>query len=67
MVIFLEAQKQAEVSKIHFEQHIMEKESQKKMSELEDQTHLARMKARADADYYTAQKMSESNAVIFNR
>jgi regulator of protease activity HflC (stomatin/prohibitin superfamily) len=60
----IEAQKQAEVSKIHFEQHIMEKESQKRMSELEDQTHLARMKARADADYYTAQKMSESNSML---
>jgi regulator of protease activity HflC (stomatin/prohibitin superfamily) len=60
----IEAQKQAEVSKIHFEQHIMEKESQKRMSELEDQTHLARMKARADADYYTGQKLSESNSML---
>ncbi len=28
-----------------------------------DQTHLAREKARADADYYKAQKEAESNKV----
>lgn len=59
----VEAEKSAQVSKIQNEQLVMEKESQKRISELEDQTHLARMKARADADFYTAHKQSESNKV----
>lgn len=58
-----EAEKAAQVSKIQNEQFVMEKESQKRVSELEDQTHLARMKARADADFYSAQKLTESNKV----
>lgn len=57
----IEAQKAAEVSRIQFEQKIMEKESTRKMSEIEDATHLARMKARADAEFYSAQRLSDSN------
>jgi len=60
----IEAEKGQQVAKIHYDQQIMEKESQKKMSELEDQTHLARMKARADADHYTAQKQTEANRLL---
>jgi hypothetical protein len=59
----VEAEKAAQVSKIQNAQFVQEKESQKRVSELEDQTHLARMKARADADFYSAQKQSESNRV----
>lgn len=57
----IEAEKAAQVSKIQFGQKIMEKESLKKMSEIEDHVHLARMKARADAEYYTAMKLAEAN------
>ncbi|XP_068744765.1 erlin-2-B-like isoform X1 [Montipora capricornis] len=57
----IEAEKAAQVSKIQFDQKIMEKESQKKMSEIEDSVHLAKMKARADAEYYTAMKLAEAN------
>uniref|UniRef100_A0A915HGQ2 Band 7 domain-containing protein n=1 Tax=Romanomermis culicivorax TaxID=13658 RepID=A0A915HGQ2_ROMCU len=59
---FSEAQKIAEVAKITYEQQILEKESQKRMSELEDQSHVARMKARADADHYSALKQFEANS-----
>ncbi|XP_078579220.1 erlin-2-B-like isoform X1 [Branchiostoma floridae x Branchiostoma japonicum] len=59
----IEAEKQKEVSKIHFDQKVMEKESQKKMSEIEDLTEVAKQRARADAEYYTAQKQAESNQV----
>ena len=41
----------------------MEKEKLKEMSRIEDETSLARIKAKADADYYTAQKESEANTV----
>jgi len=41
----------------------VEKESLRKMSEIEDAAHLARMKARADAEFYTAVKLAEANKV----
>jgi len=60
----IEAEKQAQVAKIKFDQQIVEKESQKKMSELEDQAHLAKMLTHADADFYTAQKKGEANKLL---
>jgi len=60
----IEAEKHAQVARIHYDQQITEKESQKKMSELEDQAHLAKMKARADADYYTALRKAEANKLL---
>ena len=52
-----------EVARIQYDQKVMEKESVKKMSQIEDEAYLARMKAHADADYYTAQKLADSNKV----
>jgi len=60
----IDAEKHAQVAKIHYDQQIIEKESQKKISELEDQSHLAKMKARADADYYTALKKTDGNKLL---
>ena len=60
---FPEAEKASQVAKITWEQKIMEKESQKKMSEIEDSTHLAKEKAKADAEFYKSEKESESNKV----
>ncbi|KAL3876876.1 hypothetical protein ACJMK2_034658 [Sinanodonta woodiana] len=57
----IEAEKLAEVSKINWEQKLMEKESQRKMSEIEDQTHLAREKAKSDAEFYKAQNEARAN------
>ncbi|XP_052266551.1 erlin-1-like [Dreissena polymorpha] len=57
----IEAEKNASVAKIQWEQKVMEKESEKRMSEIEDQTHLAKEKAMADANYYRVQKESEAN------
>lgn len=59
----IEAQKQAEVANITYNQKIMEKDSQKKMSEIEDATHLARHRSRADADYYAAKMAALSNTL----
>ncbi|KAG8552643.1 hypothetical protein GDO81_004620, partial [Engystomops pustulosus] len=57
----IEAEKVAQVAKIHFQQKVMEKETEKRISEIEDSAFLAREKARADAEYYTAYKLAESN------
>ncbi|CAH1795154.1 unnamed protein product [Owenia fusiformis] len=60
----IEAEKIASISKITWEQKIMEKESQKKISEIEDSTSLAKIKSKADADFYSVQKQAESNKLL---
>ncbi|XP_060063978.1 erlin-1-like isoform X1 [Ylistrum balloti] len=57
----IEAEKLAEVSRIQWEQKIIEKESQKKISEIEDLTHLAKEKAKSDALFYAAEREAQSN------
>ncbi|XP_053725960.1 erlin-2 [Synchiropus splendidus] len=57
----IEAEKVAQVSEIKFGQKVMEKETEKKISEIEDNAFLARQKARADAEFYTAQRAAEAN------
>lgn len=57
----IEAEKAAQVSKINWEMKITEKESQKRISEIEDQATFARTKSAADAEFYRSQKESESN------
>ncbi|XP_077351929.1 erlin-1 [Festucalex cinctus] len=57
----IEAQKVAQVAEIQFQQKVMEKETEKKISEIEDAAFLAREKAKADAEYYTAARFAEAN------
>jgi len=57
----IEAQKQAEVANITYSQRIMEKDSQRKMSVIEDSTNLARSRSQADAEYYAAKMSALSN------
>ncbi|XP_031410205.1 erlin-1 [Meleagris gallopavo] len=57
----IEAEKAAQVARIHYQQKVMEKETEKRISEIEDAAFLAREKAKADAEYYTAQKLADSN------
>ncbi|XP_018606235.2 erlin-1-like [Scleropages formosus] len=59
----IEAQKAAQVAEIRFKQKVMEKETEKKISEIEDSAFLAREKAKADAEFYTAEKFAEANRV----
>uniref|UniRef100_A0A8C3G9P0 Erlin-1 n=1 Tax=Cyclopterus lumpus TaxID=8103 RepID=A0A8C3G9P0_CYCLU len=59
----IEAQKVAQVAEIHFQQKVMEKETEKRISQIEDSAYLAREKAKADAEYYTAERFSEANKV----
>ncbi|CAF0850613.1 unnamed protein product [Didymodactylos carnosus] len=57
----IEAEKVAQVAKIQFEQKIMGKESDKKISEIEAEMHLARERSLADAAKYKAECEAESN------
>ncbi|XP_065603001.1 LOW QUALITY PROTEIN: erlin-1-like [Cyrtonyx montezumae] len=57
----IESEKAAQVARIHCQQKIMEKETEKRISEIEDAAFLAREKAKADAEYYSAQKLADSN------
>ncbi|XP_037374395.1 erlin-1-like [Talpa occidentalis] len=57
----IEAEKVAQVAKIRFQQKVMEKETEKRISEIEDAAFLAREKAKADAEYYAAHKYATSN------
>ncbi|XP_061468661.1 erlin-1-like isoform X2 [Rhineura floridana] len=57
----IEAEKAAQVAKIRCRQKVMETLMEKHISELEDAAFLARERAKADANYYTAQKAADSN------
>ncbi|MBN3300190.1 erlin-2 isoform X2 [Amia ocellicauda] len=57
----IEAEKQAQVAEIKYGQKVMEKETEKKISEIEDSAYLARERAHADAEFYTAQRNAEAN------
>merc|ERR1719373_419013 len=46
----IEAEKEAHVAKIQYEKMIMEKEANQKIAEIEDSIHLAREKAKSDAE-----------------
>merc|ERR1719219_218185 len=60
----IEAEKEAQVAKIQYEQNIMEKESNQKIAEIEDSIHLAREKAKSDAEFYRIQKQAEANKLL---
>ncbi|KTF84315.1 hypothetical protein cypCar_00016217 [Cyprinus carpio] len=60
----IEAEKVAQVAEIKFGQKVMEKETEKKISEIEDSAFLARQKAKADAEFYTAQRAAEANKLM---
>lgn len=57
----IEARKALEVSVINMNKIIAKKESEKKLAEIEDQIHLTRERAKADAEYYAAEKEAEAN------
>ncbi|XP_031426286.1 erlin-2 isoform X2 [Clupea harengus] len=57
----IEAEKHAQVGEIKFSQKVKEKETEKRISEIEDSAYMARQKAKADADFYSAQRTAEAN------
>ena len=48
----IEAEKESMVAKIKYEQNILEKESQQKISSITDQVHLAKEQSKTDAEFY---------------
>ncbi|EYC40404.1 hypothetical protein Y032_0613g672 [Ancylostoma ceylanicum] len=60
----IEAEKKAQVAAIMHKQTIAEKETQKKISKLEDESHLSSEKAKADAGFYRAHKAAEANRLL---
>ncbi|XP_045477500.1 erlin-1-like [Harmonia axyridis] len=61
----IEAEKEAQVAKIHYEQKIMEKESHQRISQIEDEMHLAKQKSHTDADFYRLKQQAEANKLLF--
>lgn len=60
----IEAEKEAQVAKIQFEQKIMEKESLQRIAQIEDEMHLARERSKSDAEFYQSKKQSEANNLL---
>lgn len=63
----IEAEKEAQVAKIQYDQKIMEKESLQRMASIEDEMHLARQKSRSDADFYQMKRQAEANKLLLSR
>merc|ERR1719481_1325382 len=47
----IEAEKEAQVSRIRYEQNLLEREPKQKMESIDDQIHLAKEKSRTDAEF----------------
>jgi len=60
----IEAEKEAMVAKIKYEQNILEKESMATMEKITDSIHLAKEKTRTDAEFYKVQKQAEANKLL---
>ncbi|XP_049876247.1 erlin-2-like isoform X3 [Pectinophora gossypiella] len=63
----IEAEKEAQVAKIQYEQKIMEKESLQKIELIEDSIHKAKQQTKAEADYYHLKKQAEANQLLLTR
>merc|ERR550539_2360610 len=63
----IEAEKEAMVAKIKYEQNIQEKESMQKMEAINDDIHLTKEKSRADADFYKIERSAEANALLLSK
>merc|ERR1719516_957177 len=60
----IEAEKEAQVAKIKYEQNILEKEAMQKMETINDQMHVAKEKSKTDAEFYKIQKVAEANRLL---
>lgn len=63
----IEAEKEAQVAKIHFERQIMEKESIQKMEQIENEIVVAKEKAKTDAEFYHVAKQAEANQLLLTK
>ncbi|CAK9831507.1 ERLIN2 [Anthophora retusa] len=60
----IEAEKEAQVAKIQYDQKIMEKESLQRIAAIEDEMHLARQRSHSDAKYYEMKIQAEANKLL---
>lgn len=60
----IEAEKSAQISKIQYEQKIMEKESLQRIEQIENKIQTDRMRSQADAEFYIGQKKAETNKLL---
>jgi len=60
----IEAEKEAQVAKIRYEQNIMEKESMATIETITDAIHLAKEKTKTDAEFYKIQKQAAANELL---
>merc|ERR1719193_1284257 len=58
----IEAEKEAQVAKIKYEQNLRERESFQKMEKIDDEIHLAKEKSKTDAEFYKIAKQAEANS-----
>jgi len=63
----IEAEKVSLVSRIQFEQKIMEKESLQKMEHIENKIQEDRLRSQADSDFYIAQKKADANKLLLTK
>merc|ERR1719449_182436 len=63
----IEAEKEAQVAKIRYEQNILEKESVATMEKITDTIHLAKERTKTDAEFYKIQKQAEANKLLLNK
>lgn len=63
----IEAEKEAQVAKIQYDQKIMEKESLQRIASIEDEMHLARQKSYSDADFYRTKGQAEANKLLLSK
>lgn len=63
----IEAEKEAHVAKIQYDQKIMEKESLQKIELIEDSIHKAKQQTKAEADFYHLSKQAEANKRLLTK
>merc|ERR1719445_1315053 len=63
----IEAEKEAHVAKIRYEQNILEKESVATMEKITDTIHLAKERTKTDAEFYKIQKQAEANKLLLTQ
>lgn len=61
----INAEKEAQVAKIQYQQKIMEKESLQRIAQIEDEMHLAREKSHTDAESYRLKQQAEVNKLLY--
>merc|ERR1719204_1136239 len=63
----IEAEKEAQVARIRYEQNLLQAESKQKMEKIDDEIHLAKEKSKTDAEFYKIEKQAEANRRLFTQ